>query len=256
MQVLTLKLRNFLAPEAAFILVMYGLLLAGYSLLRLWLLLQCPEPASQIPPGVLGKSFLVGMRFDLVVCSGLLLPLFLGLLMFRGRGRSWVVGVFAGVSALFLLICLVEPQFFQEFGFRFNRQAAGFLCTPLALVQRLGSRHRLWPTLAVGVLLVGGQGLLVRWQYRKLQSGFCENAPSAALPRTMGSVVLLALMLVALRGGHGRGPLQCENAYFSTSPFANQLALNGIFSWGVSLREAFDDSVAPSADRSARPPRQ
>lgn len=48
----------------------------------------------------------------------------------------------------------------------------------------------------------------------------------------MGSVVVLALLVILSRGGVGHQTLRQRDAVFCKSAFANQLSLNGLFALG------------------------
>ena len=62
-------------------------------------------------------------------------------------------------------------------------------------------------------------------------------ALSALLPRALMSIVFIAIMVIGARGGLANTPLRWGDAFFSEDAFANNLALNGVYTLGRSALE-------------------
>ncbi len=220
------------------------LLVGGlYGVLRLFLLWRNPELAALVPGGLLLKSFLVGVRFDLAISSYLLLPLLLLLTLLRRR-RLLLVGFTVLVSGM-LFMGLAEAEFYREFESRFNGLVFEYLGQPKIVAGMLWdgypvARYVLYWLLLAGILAVSIR-LLSRWLLQRQQ-------PTATvrykLLRIMGTVMALTLMIFFSRGGFGHSPLRWGDAFFCEVPFANHLALNGIFTLG---RTVWDKIYAKQA---------
>jgi phosphoglycerol transferase MdoB-like AlkP superfamily enzyme len=225
-------------PEALFTVGVYALLLALFAVLRLLLLWLNAHMAQQIPADLLAQSFWVGLRFDLAVSSYLLIPFFLLLLVLRGRQR---VRLLAGLSAVVggvIFLSLAEIEFYRELEFRFNTVAFEYLNHPRIVAGMAWEGYPVLRYLLVLATLVSLFTGACFWLYRRflLPPALAQGAP-AILARTMGVTLMLALMIFASRGGFAHEPLRWGDAFFSEEPFANDLALNGLFTLGRSVLE-------------------
>ena len=87
-------LQRLLLPEIRFVAGVYLFLILIFAALRGMLLLRNSLQATGIEPGVLAKSFLVGMRFDIAISSYLLIPFFLCLVLFPLQWRKALLSAF------------------------------------------------------------------------------------------------------------------------------------------------------------------
>ncbi|MEZ4484639.1 MAG: LTA synthase family protein [Syntrophotaleaceae bacterium] len=230
-------------PEVLFVGGLYGVLLLLFALLRLFLLWRNPELAGQVPTGLLLKSFWVGARFDLAISSYLLMPLLLLLALLRRR-RLLLVGFITLVSGM-LFMGLAEAEFYREFESRFNNLVFEYVGHPKIVAGMIWDGYPVvryvlfW--LALAGILVGSVRLLNRWLLQRQQP---TETPRHNLLRIMGTVAALTLMVFFSRGGFGHSPLRWGDAFFCEAPFANHLALNGMFTLG---RSAWDKIYAKQA---------
>ncbi len=231
------RLRRFLLPEARFTVGVYGLLLALFAVLRLLLLWRNAGTARQIPAELLAQSFWVGLRFDLAVSSYLLLPFFL-LLLLRGRHRLPLLAGLAVIVGGVILSGLAEIEFYRELEFRFNTIVFEYLGHPRIVAGMIWEGYPVFTYLGLWTLLFALFLLGYRLLYRRILQ---PTLPAGGLPeklvRTMGATVMLTLMIFASRGGFTHEPLRWGDAFFSEEPFANNLALNGVFTLGRSVIE-------------------
>lgn len=240
MQRLFDKIRTFFPPEARFVVGLYLLLAVLFALLRLLLVLRNPQLAAEVPAATLLHSFLVGLRFDLAVSSYLLIPLFLAVLLLRGRRRGGALAAFFALLAGLLLLGVAEAEFYREFESRFNALVFEYLGQPATVGGMIWDGYPVLRYLAVWLTFAMIAGFAMRLLYRRLLQGTTAPAKPtvrAKLLRVMGSTVMLTLMVFASRGGFAHEPLRWGDAFFSESPFANHLALNGMFTLG---RSAWD----------------
>jgi phosphoglycerol transferase MdoB-like AlkP superfamily enzyme len=221
-------------PEVLFVGGLYGVLLVLFALLRLFLLWRNPTLAGQVPAGLLLESFWVGARFDLAISSYLLMPLLL-LLTLAKRRRGLLLAGFTALVGGMLFMGLAEAEFYREFESRFNNLVFEYLGHPKIVAAMIWDGYPVvryvlfW--LALTALLVGS----VRLLYRLLPPQRQERKARQSLLRVMGTVLALTLMVFFSRGGFGHSPLRWGDAFFCEAPFANHLALNGMFTLGRSV---------------------
>jgi len=232
------RFRRFLVPEAMFTAGLYVMLLALFAVLRLLLLWRNSGMAQQVPADMLVKSFWVGLRFDLAVSSYLLIPVFLLLLLLRGRKRVWLLAGLAATVGGIIFSGLAEIEFYRELEFRFNTLVFEYLSHPRIVAGMVWEGYPVFSYLCVWALLFALFLLAFRGLYRRLllPAAAPKGVPER-LARTMGATVMLILMVFASRGGFAHEPLRWGDAFFSEEPFANNLALNGVFTLGRSLVE-------------------
>lgn len=231
---------RFLGREVRYVLGLYLLLLSLLGLLRLAFLGSHAAAMQGVAPSILGWGVLLGTRFDLAVTSYLLLPVFLLLLWSHGVRLRWLDAALLLAAAGMVLAGLVTLVDGQS------------LSTALQL--RLGPAAGL-PAGTCSPGLAAGLGVLLwllfwaglHWLGRRYLGPGPEVQDQTL--RLMGATLLLALMLVAARGGLSHKPLAWADAAFSREEFANLLPLNGICSLGHALFFSATDS------RKKTPPR-
>lgn len=231
-------LRTLLLPEVRFISAIYGLLLVVFAVLRGLLLWRNHLQAAGIPEDVLAKSFLVGLRFDLAISSYLLIPLFLLLLLLpRQRHKVLIYGFCALVGAL-ILFGIAEVEFYRELEMRFNTLVFEYLSHPTIVAGMIWEGYPVFRYLLLWILLMVFLCAGVRWAYRK--SWPEHNAPVVfrwSIARAGVAGCLLIMMVIGARGGLASQPLRWGDAFFCEDAFANNLALNGVYTLGRSALE-------------------
>ena len=226
----TWRFRPLLA-DTSFIILSAFLLLFLQALLRALLLVRNPELAAGTSNADLTWAFVVGIRFDLIITSYMVLPLVLSLLLPSGLGKRRLARLWLLVTGgMVLFLGVSEPEFYHEFHTRLNSLAIQYLKEDPATVSSMiwhgfpVVRYLLLWALLLG-LLAWGLSLADRWTRK-----FGQTYPAwwLRLP-----VFLLCAFLVALgaRGTLRHGaPLRWGDAFHSQNLFANHLALNGTWS--------------------------
>lgn len=224
-------------------------MLLVFALERLAMLALLPDRfAGALAIDVL-KAFAVGLRFDVVIASTLLIPLVVlvslatpGVL--RKRAYKRVVGWYCGLAvALCGFICIVDFFFFKQFSERLDSRAISYIGEQgnEYLLHMLFTRYPLIP--AIGVMLVAAFALawaFSRWSIVDKHCGFkLWQAWSAPL-------LIIPLLVLGIRGTVSSHAINTSLAYFSPSPAVSQLALNG----GFTLRQAIISSTVKSVDLS------
>ena len=239
------KIRQFRPPvELGWLLAVALSGLIMFALLRLGMIWRNEALAADVPLALLAKSFLVGLRFDLVVVCVLLIPFILWMMLPRWGWQyqpalvkhlpRWMLLFWA--PALF--VGLVEWEFYREFHERFNQLAIQYLAEDsLTVGSMIWHGYPVLRYLAAWLLL----SLVFTWLVHRL-SRKTLSPPTWSSRRHWRVVLPLAVMtlLLAVAGARGsvtRGtPIRWGDAYFSQSEFANHLALNGVYMLGTAYR--------------------
>ncbi len=200
-----------------------------FALLRAILLYRNWDLTEQIPNAIVLKSFLVGMRFDLIVICQVAIPLLFALLLPWGLKQRKIALIWIAIAGFISIFsAIAELEFYHEFHTRLNSIAFQYLKEDPVTVGRM-----LWhgfPIIRYSLLILliwGGYIGLLRWFSQKI--GFAEKTYyPARLPLFL---LLLFLCAWGARGTLRSGPpLRWGDAFFSKYLFANHLALNSTYS--------------------------
>jgi len=220
---------------ACYLLGTYALCLLAFSTLRLLLWWRNADFGNDAPAGVVAHSFLVGLRFDLAVGAYLTIPLLLALVLLPERGRHWARKLFLAVFSLVLLLGVAEAEFYREFAIRFNSLVFEYLKHAGIVSGMIWDGYPVLRYLAGWSFLTGIFLVSEHWLWRRLMRPQTDlKGFGYRLKRFLASLPLLAVLILAARGGIASEPLRWGDAFFSETTFANHLALNGMFTLGRS----------------------
>jgi len=237
--------RMWLGDPRFRVVVLLGLLLiVTFTVQRAIVLTATWNRFEQVSGAEIFQSFLVGLRYDVVVCCMLLLPLIpLSLTIACLLRQRWFQNVVAGYCALVLALvfftCVVDGFFFEEIGERLNHKVIDYLEYEY-IYTIIWHEYPVIPVMIVTAAIL----LLAHRLVRRLGFGRRHDKadPDAAgkRPRTplwaaiCWPAVLVPLLVLGIRGSIGPKALNTGPAYFSSSMPLAQLTLNGLFT----LREA------------------
>ncbi|WP_041066560.1 LTA synthase family protein [Thiolapillus brandeum] len=207
------------------------LLLLAQQALRLILLLRNPELAEGASTTDLVWAFAVGIRFDLIITSYILIPVVLALLLPNGLGkrrlaRYWLLAT----GGIVLFLGISEPEFYHDFHTRLNSLAIQYLKEDPSTVSSM-----IWHGFPVirYLLLWAVLLALLAWGLKQADHWTRRFGPGYPAWWVRIPVFLICAFLVALgaRGTLRHGaPLRWGDAFHSQNLFANHLALNGTWS--------------------------
>ena len=224
------------------------------ALLRGLLLYTNLGLAEQIPLVDLTRTFLVGLRFDLIITCILGTPLVLALLLPGGLGTRRLALLWLGITgALTLFAGVSELEFYREFHTRLNSIAFHYLQEDAATVSSMiWNGYPVVRYLLLWLLLSGIYITVLRWIDRHT-----PKRPVAGYRVAMRVPVFFLILLLAVWGGRGTlrsgPPLRWGDAFHSQHLFANHLALNGTYTLAKAAMAAKDScSGRRLADRHAR----
>ncbi len=180
------------------------------------------------------KSFLIGLRLDLIVSSFFLLPVLLTIyLPYIGwdssRYRHILLCYLILISGVTIIFCSINLEWFNEFGNHIN-----------TMIIMYGSAGESWDLileeynifiyLVLWIIIIFFIFHIVKFFINKLQT----PQPQSNISLFSCFIFSFILTAVLIRGGTQERPLDWGYAYFSTSNMANSTAQNPIFFFGRS----------------------
>ncbi|MDH3890653.1 MAG: sulfatase-like hydrolase/transferase [candidate division Zixibacteria bacterium] len=236
---------KYLSGPALYALATVVVLACFFELWRLALLIRQWDLAAAVPGVDLFKSFLIGLRFDLVIACYLTVVFYVLSIIpwLEITRRTWVrrvhLAFMTAVAAVIFFMHVIDLEFFSFFNSRLNGMALTWRDTPdMVLSMAWNMFPVIWYFLLILVVLLGFVWLMRRLQARLLMSQ--KEAPIwlhwVYLP------LVAALLFVGARGRLAdKSPIRTGVAYFSEYDFANQLALNPAFTfWRDAIYDARD----------------
>lgn len=185
-----------------------------------------------------------GLRLDLTVAGYVTaLPLLIMLLSLWVRlpERLWrtVLTVYFVLTALLAAVTFtVNVALYEHWGFPLDGTVLIYLSDPSEAMASvdfwLGVRQTLLATLYAGAMI---------WVYRRITMRWFDGRPlgwQAALPWTLGLLLLAGCDFLAIRGGTGASVANVSKVYFSSNMLLNHAATNPAFSFLASLGDHSD----------------
>jgi phosphoglycerol transferase MdoB-like AlkP superfamily enzyme len=223
---------------------MFLLGLVFLEFLRLGFLYRHRSIAVGIPTSTILHSFLIGARFDMVVLSYIFIPLFiLSYLPFIGIhrlkvSRAIIQTILFLCFALVFILSLIDIEHFGEFGTRLSFWAFEYLDQPAMVWYSIRSGYPVISYLLLWAILT----FLFVWAGIRISKKiFRRKQKEKIASRILYLLLALALLFLGARGRWQIAPIDWGLAYFSPYGFANQLALNGVYTLGKSFMDEQQD---------------
>ena len=204
-----------------------------FTLFRLILFLsELGRINSTVPVRDIFLSFIMGLRFDLVI-SGYILILPYTLLAFLSFfDRKFIIVkrvTFYFICIMFsfaFLVCAVDIPYFNQFFSRFSVTAFEWIDHPAFVLKMIIQEPRYWMVVVPFILFIF---LFIRIT-RKIFHKITDNNPGNIYSKIVVSVLFLGLIFLGIRGRiEEKSPIKTGTAYFCNNAFLNQLGLNPSF---------------------------
>ncbi len=211
-----------------------AVLLAIFLVQRLAILLAMAGRFSDAGAQDVMTAFATGLRFDAVVIGMVLVPALILLLpappaWLSARWFRRTAACYGGLAAAAVAFGSVADFFyFQEFGQRLDEKVLRYVGYDYVQLTIL-TKYPVIPAVLGGLVLFA----LVYWLIRRF--GFDRyHVYGSLVDAVVWSALLIAAVVLAIRGSVGPKPINTGPAFFSDSASVTQLSLN----WGFTLREA------------------
>jgi len=229
------------------ILKIYGLSIMFFFMFRFILFLTGMENIDGLSAnlGDIGKAFVMGIRFDVVISGYLLALPFLVLTTiyifgkryrFVSRFMFWFIYLIFSVA---FMICAIDIPYFNQFFSRLTISALQWLDSPMFVFKMVIEEPSYWMYSIPFILAAFLFYKLLKRIYSKV-----EKQPVIDRPiwlKLIVSVLFLGFMLVGMRGRLAlKAPIKVGTAYITDNAFLNQLGLNPVFTFLQSYLENLD----------------
>ena len=236
---------KYMSMPALYALATVIVLALFFELWRFILLIRQWDLAAAVPGIELFKSFLIGLRFDLVIACYLTAVFYLLSIIpwLEITRRVWVrrlhLAFMIAVTAVIFFMHMIDLEFFSFFNSRLNGMALTWRDTPDMMLSMVWEMYPIiWYLILTAVVLIG-----FIWVMRRMQAWLLVGRMEA--PVWLHWIYLpfvAALLFVGARGRLAdKSPIRTGVAYFSEYDFANQMALNPAFTfWRDAIYDARD----------------
>ena len=184
--------------------------------------------------GSIIQALFVGMRFDISILAYFFIPaifLYHLLVLKKTRLTEWIFQGYFIVMAFFIpVFWFADIQYFEEAGKHFTYEAFAYIGTVLPSI--VSGAFTLHPVLSVlsmlcSLALAFITGRAIK-SFIKIFVPLEKKQPFYYPLSTF--IIMLALMIVAARGGPQNPRLRLGDSCISTSPYINAVCLNPIYS--------------------------
>ena len=187
----------------------------------------------------LGKAFFLGWKYDSLVISYSIIPVYFISLLVSFTKSRYVFNAFQFIYQLYFLaitllivfILACDMGFYSFFQDHLNILFFGLLeDDTVALIETIQKNYPVWAMIA-GVL---GIVLFVYYLFRKVfryTDGIGSSITSGFVKFNILNLFVLALLIGGARGGYGMMVISPKYSDFSENEFINQISLNGIITF-------------------------
>ncbi len=177
-------------------------------------------------------SFWLGFRFDSMVLSVIILPLFLlSFLPFINLSKKiWRRLLFIILNLIFLIIffvCTADLGYIDHFGSRMNYWAVDYAGHLGLFAYSLYVCGDFWLLILVWLLISAAFSITLAIVIKKLIFASKKNGFRSV---AVFYILALILLIIGIRGGFGKHALTWSDAFFGRNHFVNQMSLNTIYS--------------------------
>ncbi|WP_338760775.1 sulfatase-like hydrolase/transferase [Bernardetia sp. ABR2-2B] len=212
---------------------LYTIVLLFFSAFRVMLFFtELDRIDSTVPFQDILSSFFMGLRFDIVIASYILiLPYFILAVasLFKKEYKIIHRIVFYFIVFLFIiafLICAVDIPYFNQFFARFSITAFEWFDSPVFVLKMVAQEPRYWSILIPFLILMY---IFIRL-VKKVFSSFSYTSNDNVYLKIGVYIFFLAVIFLGIRGRlEHKSPIRVGTAYFSNNAFLNQLGLNPNF---------------------------
>lgn len=214
---------------------------AFFQVLRTVFLLYHRAKTAGLTAATIWGTFSHGLRMDLSMAAYILMPVCLLVLLsllipFFRRLLPYMIYSFI-ILFLVLLVAVADLEIYRSWGFRIDTTPLQFLASPK---EALASVSHLPLGLILLAFVAGYLALLFAFR-ALLRKIFFRSPDKKPVWTALAVLVLMAVLVIPIRGGLQLAPLNQSSVYFSTNNYANHAAINA--SWNL-LHSLFSKGAA------------
>lgn len=206
-----------------------------FDLMRLVFLLYHFDKTKQLSFSEILLSFWYGLRMDVSMAAYIILPVLLfalvGLLIPFFNKKS-IYTLYSIIILFFItLISLSDLEIYNEWGFRIDATPLRFLANPREALASVSHLPLIWILLGLILFLALFVFIFRKW----ISAIFYKEQLKYKVVTAVVLLVLMASMIIPIRGGFQLAPLNQSSVYFSTHNYANHAAINASWNFLHSL---------------------
>jgi len=203
---------------------------------RLFFIFTHSKEAFQFSSGALAATFSHGVKLDISATAYLfLIPMLAAIpgLYFNGNWyrifMKWYTCLFIILSSV---IIVADTFIYKYWGFRLDYTPVLYLKTPKEAIASANTLEFILIPLTI-IILSSFFIFLYRRFFDKFFSGF--NRVRFLIPSVLLFMILLASLIIPIRGGMGIAPINAGTVYFSENMFINHTSINVVWNVGSSV---------------------
>jgi len=238
--------------------IIFLLLLSVFASFRYVFFRLLVDPSQNIPNSLYSEALSLGISFDTMVSSYLLLipAVAFFISMFFNHNSVWFrrfISFYFGLTFFaVLLACTADIPFYKFCRSRLSTAIVMWTDTPGIMLKFVFENSEYYPYLTVFFIgLVAAILLLIFLQKKLLTDVFREKYSVAKKFVVFFSISFL--LLIGIRGGWKERPIAVRDAFVTNFPFVNLLPLNPVHSFFDSMQKIYlhylDDKVAANNAR-------
>jgi phosphoglycerol transferase MdoB-like AlkP superfamily enzyme len=210
--------------------------LVFFAFARLFFIAVQYKEAIQHDAATLAETFLHGIKLDISATGYfLILPVLLSIpgIWFNRNWFRYFVRYYTFILIFFSSVIMVsDASLYTYWGFRMDYTPFLYLKTPREAMASAGFIQAVIVILEIIIITS-----LFIYLYRKLIDKFFSDFVRVRkwLPAMFLVLILLASLLIPIRGGFGIAPINSGTVYFNEKMFPNHVAVNAIWNVGKSL---------------------
>jgi phosphoglycerol transferase MdoB-like AlkP superfamily enzyme len=186
------------------------------------------------------KTFVYGIQLDLSFTGYLSLIPFLILMLtvpFRATATRFLLKAYSyPIIALTSLLIIIDTVLYKSWGVRIDSTLFNYISTPKIMLASVSGT-----LLVVGIFIWLSFTAISCYTLNKtLQKPLSQLAPGKLWELPV-FLVVIALLILPIRGGFQTVPINQSNVYFSNNMFANHAAINCIWNLGNTLTHKTED---------------
>ena len=226
-------------PSYIFVLAhIFLLFLFGFTLLRLLFFFINNDTGGNIPVIILLNSFIMGVRFDTVIsCYILLIPfIVLGFQsLLKPSSTIWKFVSFFIILMMIIafFIVIADIPYYKQFNSRITIASLNWIDQPSIMLQVMFGNSLHWVLFLIFLVM----SIISAFLIVRIRKGIIITE-SSLLIRVIYFILIGVLIFYGMRGRfQKKSPIRWGAAFFSSYFFANQMALNPVFTF---MRKGLD----------------
>ncbi len=214
-----------------------------FAIIRIYLLISASE-ISGLSLQLIVKTFYIGARLDITVCSYLLAPIILILPLLEKKFlkeiycKKILYAYFSVIGFIIFYFTIIEIFYFKEYGQRYNHLAVEYLKYPREVFSNI---YQYYPIIKISIAI-----FIAYFFLAKILKKIVYSTIFFALKfykRILLYFLFLMLIFIGCRNSFDHRPINIGLSYFSKYQILNEISLNGFFSFSYAVIDKLKNEI-------------